>query len=360
MQHGQCHAVSAHTDGVTECDRATVHVHDVIADAEIGHGGDAHGGEGFVQLEQIHVAHLHAHLVERLQDGATGLREQRRVVGAGHHAVADDLTEGLHATGLHGALAHDHHGRTTIADLRSVGGGDGAFLVEGRLQSTEGFHGGVGAHTFIGVDDLGVTLALRNADGNDLLRQATGGDGGGRALVGLHGQLILLRASDVAGRVTLGAQPHEARVERAPQSVGDDRILQLGVAVTETTARSGRDVRRVRHALHATRDHDVGVAGLDHLIGEVNRIDSRQAHLVDVHGGNVHRDAGFHRRLTAGHLSLSGHQHLTHDHVLDFIGRHSGALECGLDGEPTEIGRAERGKDTAHLADRGTGSSDDV
>ena len=48
---------------------------------------------------------------------------------------------------------------------------------------------------------------------------------------------------------------------------------------------------------------------------------------------HAHRDAGLDRRLPRRHLALPGHQHLAHQHVLDLLGRHAGALERGLDGE---------------------------
>jgi len=127
-------------------------------------------------------------------------------------------------------------------------------------------------------------------------------------------------------------------VEGAPQAVLDDRVGQLGVAVAESAARAHRQVRGVRHALHAAGDHDVGLAGLDHLVGEVDRVQAREAHLVDVHGRDVHRDAGLRRGLAGRHLALAGHQHLAHYHVLNFFRLHPGALECGLDGETAEVG----------------------
>ena len=135
---------------------------------------------------------------------------------------------------------------------------------------------------------------------------------------------------------------------------------QLGVAVAEAAAGAGGDVRGVRHGLHAAGHDDVGLAGRDHLVGEVDRVEARQADLVDVDRRHVHRDAGLHGSLAARHLTLTGHQHLAHDDVLDLVGRHAGTLECGLDGEAAEIGSAERRECAAHLADRRASSGDDV
>ena len=117
----------------------------------------------------------------------------------------------------------------------------------------------------------------------------------------------------VAGRVALGAEAHQAGVERAPQAVGDDRVAQLGVAVAEAAAGAVGEVRRVGHRLHAAGDDDVGLAGGDHLVGEVDGVEPGQAHLVDVDRRHAHRDAGLDGGLAARHLALAGHQHLAHD-----------------------------------------------
>ena len=120
-------------------------------------------------------------------------------------------------------------------------------------------------------DHRRVALALRDAHRHDLVGEATVVDGGRGAHVALHRHVVLLLAGDVAGGVALGAEPHQAGVERAPQAVADDRVLQLGVAVAEATAGTLRQVRRVGHALHAAGDDDVGLAAHDHLVGEVDR-----------------------------------------------------------------------------------------
>jgi hypothetical protein len=62
----------------------------------------------------------------------------------------------------------------------------------------------------------------------------------------------------------------------------------------------------------------------------------------------------------ARNLTLSGHENLSHDHVLDFGAGDSRALEGRLDGDGTEVGGGERSKSSTHLADRGAGSGDDV
>ncbi len=76
---------------------------------------------------------------------------------------------------------------------------------------------------------------------------------------------------------------------------------------------------------------------VDHLVGQIDRVESRQAYLVDVDRRHAHRDPGLDGCLAAGNLPLPGHQHLAHDHVVDLVGSDSGAFECGLDGSAAEI-----------------------
>ena len=113
------------------------------------------------------------------------------------------------------------------------------------------------------------------------------------------------------------------------------------------------------HRLHAAGHDDVGLAGLDHEVGEIDRVEARQAHLVDRGGGHVHADAGVGRGLAGGDLALAGEEHLAHEDVLDPVGRDAGPLERGLDGDATEVHGSQRCQRTRQLADRGTGTSDD-
>ncbi len=110
-------------------------------------------------------------------------------------------------------------------------------------------------------------------------------------------------------------------------------------------ARAAREeVGALGHRLHAAGHHDLGVAGLDHLVGQVDGVEARQAHLVDGGGGTRHRDAGVDGRLAGGDLPGTGLEDLAHEHVVDVLGRDPGPLEGGLDGEATELGGGEAGE----------------
>ena len=55
---------------------------------------------------------------------------------------------------------------------------------------------------------------------------------------------------------------------------------------------------------------------LDHLVGQVDRVEPGQAHLVDRRGGHGHRDAAVDRGLAGGDLAGAGLEHLAHEHVV--------------------------------------------
>jgi hypothetical protein len=97
VQDGESQTVTAHTNGVTQCNCSTVDVHDFIRDAKFAHRCNSHCSECFVQFEQVNIGHLHADAIECAQDGAAWLVQQRCVVGAGNHSVRNNFSEWLYA-----------------------------------------------------------------------------------------------------------------------------------------------------------------------------------------------------------------------------------------------------------------------
>ncbi len=173
-------------------------------------------------------------------------------------------------------------------------------------------------------------------------------------------QRVLRLAADAGGGgVLLGAGTHRHLIDRTEQSVEHHRLDDRSVAHAKTTARSREEVRRVGHGFHATGDDDVGLTGLDVEVGEVDRVETGQAHLVDGGRGHRHRDAGLGRGLASGHLTGTAQQHLTHEHVVDLLGGQSGALERSADGDGSEIGGLESGEGAGELADGSAGAGED-
>jgi len=114
------------------------------------------------------------------------------------------------------------------------------------------------------------------------------------------------------------------------------------------------------HIFLPTRDHDVGITAQNRLCGKMRGFQSATAHFIDRHGRHHIRDAGFDGGLATRDLTLTGHQHLTHDHVFDFVGCYASSLQRGTDGEAPQVGGGERRECAAHLSDRCAGSCDDV
>jgi hypothetical protein len=99
--------------------------------------------------------------------------------------------------------------------------------------------------------------------------------GGGGPLVGPGGELVLLVARDALGllaAVRLGGGAHGHVVELVPQAVVHHRVDDLLVADAVAAPGTGEQVGGVGHGLHAAGDDDVGLAGLDHQVGQVDGV----------------------------------------------------------------------------------------
>ena len=95
------------------------------------------------------------------------------------------------------------------------------------------------------------------------------------AFVARRGYRVLVGASDlVFVGVALRPLAHVFHLERAPQPVVDHGVDDDVVAQAVAGAGVSQEVRGVRHRLHAAGDDDVCVAGRDHLVGEVDRVDA--------------------------------------------------------------------------------------
>ena len=220
--------------------------------------------------------------------------------------------------------------------------------------------GGVATDALVGVEDHRVALALGDLDLDDLVveQPVLGGPGG--PLVGLGGQLVLRLAGQAGGGgVLLGAGAHGHLVEGAEEAVVHHRVDDLLVADAVAGPGPGEEVGRLGHGLHAAGHHDVGLAGLDHLVGQVDGVDAREAHLVDGAGGHGHRDAAVDGRLAGGDLAGAGLEHLAHEDVVDLLTGEAGPLEGGLDGEATELGGGEPRQRPGQLADRRASAGQD-
>ena len=176
----------------------------------------------------------------------------------------------------------------------------------------------------------------------------------------LGGELVLRLAGEAGGGgVLLGAGAHRDLVEGAEEAVVHHRVDDLLVADAVAGASARQQVGRLGHRLHAAGHDDVGLALLDHLIGQVDGVEPGQAHLVDGGRRHRHRDAAVHRRLAGADLAGAGLEHLAHEDVVDLLAGEAGAHERLLDGEATELRAGEARQGAGQLADRRASASQD-
>ena len=117
------------------------------------------------------------------------------------------------------------------------------------------------------------------------------------------------------------------------------QVDQRPVSELVAEARLLEHVGRVRHRLHPARDDDLGVAGTNHLVGDLDRADRGRADLVDRVRRKIDRQARADRRLTRRRLAGAALQHLAHDRVLDLLVLDACAVERCADGDRAELGR---------------------
>ena len=94
-----------------------------------------------------------------------------------------------------------------------------------------------------------------------------------------------------------------------------------------------------RHRLHASGDNGVELSSADHLISESDRVDPRQAHLVDRQGRDRHAESPGDRRLTGRVLARAGLQDLAENNVVNISRLNARAFERTGDREPSEVSR---------------------
>ena len=133
--------------------------------------------------------------------------------------------------------------------------------------------------------------------------------------------VLALAGHAVGAVVALGAEAHGALVEGAEQPVVHHRVDQRAVPDPVAGPGPGQQVGGLGHRLHAAGHHDVGLAGVDHQVGQVDGVEAGQADLVDRGGRHGHRDAGLDGRLAGGDLAGAGLDDLAHEHVVDLVGR---------------------------------------
>ena len=210
-------------------------------------------------------------------------------------------------------------------------------------------------------DDDRVAPALRDLDRHDLVVEEAVLPGLGGALVGAGGELVLLLAGqlDALGVGLLGQAAHGLLGDLVVERVVRHRVDQRHVAVLEALARLRQQVGRVGHRLHAAGDHDLDLTGADQLVGHRDRVQAREADLVDGDRRQVQRQARGHAGGAGGVLAGPGQDDLAHDQVVDLLRRDAGLVECTLDGVAAELRGGQGLEASEQASDRGAGPGDD-
>ena len=200
---------------------------------------------------------------------------------------------------------------------------------------------------------------------DDLVPEPPALDGREGALLAPQGVLVLLLARDVVLlREVLRRQAHgQVAVHlvrlraRLALGVGVD---DDGVAGDEAEAGAAEVVRREAHALHASGDHDVGLAAPDGLHGVVHRLQAGAALAHDRVGRHLDGEAGLERRHSRQVGRVGALLGLAEDDLVHLGRRHAGALDGRLDDDPPEflgLDVLERAADAAER--RAHGRDDD-
>src|SRR5690606_20673265 len=167
----------------------------VVLDTQLAHDGQALGGEGFVQLDDVDLIDAQALPVQQLAycRYRADAHDARLDAGGGH---AEDPGHRLEAVFLHCVGTGDQHGGGAVVDAGGVAGGNAAVFTEGGGQCGQFLQGG-GAGMLVGVENQRLLLATRDLDGDDFLGEDAGGLSLGGLLLGTQGEQVLVLAGDV-------------------------------------------------------------------------------------------------------------------------------------------------------------------
>ena len=208
--------------------------------------------------------------------------------------------------------------------------------------------------------DHRLALAARDRDRHDLLAQLARVDGRHRPLVAAQRPRVLRLPADPDLGADVGVlSRHDLAVEGAGEPVVGHRVDQHAVAHRVPEPRLGHQVRRVGHALHATREHNLVLPRPDVDVSHRGRAHARGTHLVDrLRTGRLGQPYA-RRHLARRDLAGTRLQHLAHHHVVDLVGRHARTLQRGRGRMRAQLRPGQRCQPPAEAAERGAGRTDD-
>ncbi len=145
-----------------------------------------------------------------------------------------------------------------------------------------------------------------------------------------------------------------------PQSIVDHGIDQLALAhgrahtVAVTALHHGKGSHI--HVLHAACDHDISIAGLNHLSSHVHAVQTGTADHVDGDGGSLDGQASLQGSLTSDVLAQTSLNDAAHVDVIDLLGSDTSAVQSFLDDDRAKLSSGDVCQGAAKFTDSGTAS----
>ena len=137
--------------------------------------------------------------IERLPDRRHRAEPHEHRIHAGNR-VRDDAGDWLPPTGRRVLFAGDHERRGAVVDARRVASGDGAILLEGRLEPGKLLDRRSGARIFVAREPDRIALLLRDADRDNLAIDPAALDRRDGAALALRRELVLPSPRDAVAR----------------------------------------------------------------------------------------------------------------------------------------------------------------
>ena len=184
-------------------------------------------------------------------------------------------------------------------------------------------------------------------------------------LLTADGVVAVLLLVGLVGADILGGHAHvHVAAGGIPQSVVDHRVNQLalahGVAHAVAVAALHHGEGSHVHVLHTAGNHDVGIAGLDHLSSHVDAVQTGAADHVDGDSGNLDGQTGLQGSLTGNVLAQTGLNDTAHVDLVDLLGLDMGAIQRLFDDDGAQLSGGDIGEGAAELANGSTaGAGDD-
>ena len=144
-------------------------------------------------------------------------------------------------------------------------------------------------------------------------------------------------------------------LKRAGQAVGHHRIDDRPVTDAVAGAGLGEQVGGIGHGLHATSHHGVGFAEADHLGGQVDGMQPRQAGPVQQRAGHGEGNPRIGDGPTGRHLADTGGHNVAQVGEVDVLGSDSRAIDGRRDGSGAQISRCQRRQAALESTHGGTG-----